>query len=424
MSGICVLSTCKNVGNRRASVRGEYRLRTESYGFGSTQTRRKTLSACKTFSTCGLRIHYPCVRVRATRVPRTCRAEEASTCEYGLLAAFFLALLVGTVLAGGNGRLLRPLKGSSKKAGALREITWQSFHSSVVVAFQSSGASYLRDEMRAAYNDLKAKADAAKAAVPGCEQIVTSKLQTSCVSCVVHQLQSAFNDPASSVLNAEGIGSEVEAFADGTLATVFNDMNLAAGTVWSGVQSAANVIVDAGEEFLNADGDVVDAAGNLVSNVGDTVGGAIDSIGDAIGGIFGGRWGRRKSQREQACFLFADPSACHTSCDKSYLKSTYCPTLIAAEAALHTSQQQNGWITNLPQQHDLIFKEITVNSNGVNSAGYFHGAVVEATIFGYDMMFAVSSMSPISPHDHVQGGRVLAEQALNIFKLYHPFTGN
>ncbi|XP_019614603.1 PREDICTED: uncharacterized protein LOC109462487 [Branchiostoma belcheri] len=348
--------------------------------------------------------------------------------------AFFLALLVGTVLAGDNGRLLRPLKGSSKKAGALREITWQSFHSSVVVAFQSSGASYLRDEMRAAYNDLKAKADAAKAAVPGCEQIVTSKLQTSCVSCVVHQLQSAFNDPAtSSVLNVEGIGSEVEAFADGTLASVSNDMNLAAGTVWSGVQSAANVIVDAGEEFLNADGDVVDAAGNLVSNVDDTVGGAIDSIGDAIGGIFGGGLGRRKravraeSQREQACFLFADPSACHTSCDKSYLKSTYCPTLIAAEAALNTSQQQNGWITNLPQQHDLIIREITVNSNGViwgpgASAGYFYMAVVEATIFGYDMMFAVRS--PISPQDHVQGGRVLAEQALDIFKLYHPFTGN
>ncbi|KAI8484555.1 hypothetical protein Bbelb_376620 [Branchiostoma belcheri] len=36
----CVLSTCKNVGKRRASVRGEYRLRTESYGFGSTQTRQ------------------------------------------------------------------------------------------------------------------------------------------------------------------------------------------------------------------------------------------------------------------------------------------------------------------------------------------------------------------------------------------------
>ncbi|KAI8513338.1 hypothetical protein Bbelb_099770 [Branchiostoma belcheri] len=35
----CVLSTCKNVVKRRASVRGEYRLRTESYGFGSTQTR-------------------------------------------------------------------------------------------------------------------------------------------------------------------------------------------------------------------------------------------------------------------------------------------------------------------------------------------------------------------------------------------------
>ncbi|KAI8507587.1 hypothetical protein Bbelb_149670 [Branchiostoma belcheri] len=73
----CVLSTCKNVGKRRAPVRGEYRLRKESYGFGSTQTRRRTLSACKTFSTCGLRIHHPCVRVQATCVPRTCRAEEA-----------------------------------------------------------------------------------------------------------------------------------------------------------------------------------------------------------------------------------------------------------------------------------------------------------------------------------------------------------
>ncbi|KAI8509262.1 hypothetical protein Bbelb_131100 [Branchiostoma belcheri] len=73
----CVLSTCKNVGKRRASVRGEYRLRTESYGFGSTQTRRRTLSAFKTFSACGLRIHHPCVRVRATRVSRTYRTEEA-----------------------------------------------------------------------------------------------------------------------------------------------------------------------------------------------------------------------------------------------------------------------------------------------------------------------------------------------------------
>ncbi|KAI8508019.1 hypothetical protein Bbelb_142590 [Branchiostoma belcheri] len=77
----CVLSTCKNVGKRTASVRGEYRLRTESYGFGSTQTRRRTLSACNTFSTCGLRIYHPCVRVRATRVPRT--AYERAT--YGLL---------------------------------------------------------------------------------------------------------------------------------------------------------------------------------------------------------------------------------------------------------------------------------------------------------------------------------------------------
>ncbi|KAI8482710.1 hypothetical protein Bbelb_395900 [Branchiostoma belcheri] len=64
------------MGKRRASVRGEYHRRTESYGFGSTQTRRRTLSACKTFSTCGLRIHHPYVRVRAKRVPRTCRAED------------------------------------------------------------------------------------------------------------------------------------------------------------------------------------------------------------------------------------------------------------------------------------------------------------------------------------------------------------
>ncbi|KAI8514699.1 hypothetical protein Bbelb_072900 [Branchiostoma belcheri] len=73
----CVLSTCKNVCKRRAFVRGEYHLRTESYGFGSTQTRRRTLSACKTFSTYGLRIHHPYVRVRATGVPRACRTEEA-----------------------------------------------------------------------------------------------------------------------------------------------------------------------------------------------------------------------------------------------------------------------------------------------------------------------------------------------------------
>ncbi|KAI8491273.1 hypothetical protein Bbelb_309060 [Branchiostoma belcheri] len=84
----CVLSTCKNVGNRTASVRGEYHLRTESYGFGSTQTRRRTLSACNTFSTCGLRIYHPCVRVRATRVPRT--AYERAT--YGLRESNFTIL--------------------------------------------------------------------------------------------------------------------------------------------------------------------------------------------------------------------------------------------------------------------------------------------------------------------------------------------
>ncbi|KAI8484057.1 hypothetical protein Bbelb_381750 [Branchiostoma belcheri] len=84
----CVLSTCKNVGNRTASVRGEYHIRTESYGFGSTQTRRRTLSACNTFSTCGLRIYHPCVRVRATRVPRT--AYERAT--YGLRESNFTIL--------------------------------------------------------------------------------------------------------------------------------------------------------------------------------------------------------------------------------------------------------------------------------------------------------------------------------------------
>ncbi|KAI8483470.1 hypothetical protein Bbelb_388020 [Branchiostoma belcheri] len=84
----CVLSTCKNVGNRTASLRGEYHLRTESYGFGSTQTRRRTLSACNTFSTCGLRIYHPCVRVRATRVPRT--AYERAT--YGLRESNFTIL--------------------------------------------------------------------------------------------------------------------------------------------------------------------------------------------------------------------------------------------------------------------------------------------------------------------------------------------
>ncbi|KAI8486806.1 hypothetical protein Bbelb_355540 [Branchiostoma belcheri] len=60
----------------------------ESYGFGSTQTRRRTLSACNTFSTCGLRIYHPCVRVRATRVPRT--AYERAT--YGLRESNFTIL--------------------------------------------------------------------------------------------------------------------------------------------------------------------------------------------------------------------------------------------------------------------------------------------------------------------------------------------
>eukprot|EP00058_Branchiostoma_floridae_P016098 XP_002601586.1 hypothetical protein BRAFLDRAFT_85846 [Branchiostoma floridae] len=253
--------------------------------------------------------------------------------------AFLLVLLAGAVLAGGHGRLRRPLK-----------------------AFQPSGAAYLRDEMTAAYNDLKAKSDAARAALPGCEQTVTSKLQTNCASCVRQQcknkadscrpdlweaigqmLESAFNDAASfvwnDVLHVEDVASAVEDFADGALSSVSTAINQAAGTVWSGVQSAANVIVDAGEDLLNAAGDVVDAAGNLISDVGDAIGGAIDSIGDAIGGVFGGGWGRRKravrprarrsdptcseleSQREQACLKYADSSACRTSCDVSYLQS-------------------------------------------------------------------------------------------------------
>ncbi|KAI8502761.1 Trafficking protein particle complex subunit 9 [Branchiostoma belcheri] len=74
---ICVTSTCKNVGKRRAFVRGAYHLRTESYGFGSTQTCCRTSSACKTFSTCGLRIHHTYVRVRATRM--SCTAYERTT---------------------------------------------------------------------------------------------------------------------------------------------------------------------------------------------------------------------------------------------------------------------------------------------------------------------------------------------------------
>ncbi|KAI8518877.1 hypothetical protein Bbelb_021340 [Branchiostoma belcheri] len=84
----CVLSTCKNVGKRRASVRGEYHLHTESYGSGSMQTRRRTLSVCKTFSACGMRVYHPCVRVRATRVPRT--AYERAT--YGLRESNFTIL--------------------------------------------------------------------------------------------------------------------------------------------------------------------------------------------------------------------------------------------------------------------------------------------------------------------------------------------
>ncbi|KAI8516678.1 hypothetical protein Bbelb_052590 [Branchiostoma belcheri] len=79
---LCVLSTCKNVGKRRTSVRGEYCLCTESYRFGSTQTRRRTLSVCKTFSACGLR-SVSTGDARAPYVPY-----ERRTCEYGLTVKF------------------------------------------------------------------------------------------------------------------------------------------------------------------------------------------------------------------------------------------------------------------------------------------------------------------------------------------------
>ncbi|KAI8497611.1 hypothetical protein Bbelb_249170 [Branchiostoma belcheri] len=91
-----VLSTCKNVGKRRASVRGEYHLRTESYGFGSTQTRLRTLSACKTFfyvrSADSPAVRASTSDARAPNVP--C---GRSTCEYGLLTV---------VLSGGKTTLL------------------------------------------------------------------------------------------------------------------------------------------------------------------------------------------------------------------------------------------------------------------------------------------------------------------------------
>ncbi|XP_066273425.1 uncharacterized protein [Branchiostoma lanceolatum] len=373
--------------------------------------------------------------------------------------AFLLALLVGTVLAGGHGRLRRPLKGPSSKARAVRAT--QSFHSAVVVAFQPSGATYLRDELRAAYNDLKAKSDAAKAALPSCEETVTFKLQTSCASCVTQQcqnkadscrpdlwdafgqtLESAFHDAASFVwndLHLEDVGSAVEDFAGGALSSVSGAINQAAGTVWSGVQSAANVVVDAGEDLLNVAGDVVDAAGNLINDVGDAIGDAIDNIGDAIGNVFGG-WGRRKralrtrarrseptcsdleGQGAQACMAYADSSTCRTSCDVSYLQSTYCPNYNSAVRALQTSQQRNGWITTLPQNQDFIIRQISVNTNNVNSAGSYTNAEVKVRLFGDDYTFTLTSA--LSPWDAAQGGRTIAEQALNIYKSRHPFTGN
>ncbi|KAI8479387.1 hypothetical protein Bbelb_428780 [Branchiostoma belcheri] len=88
----CVLSTCKNVGNRRASVRGEYHLRTESYGFGSTQTRVRSadsppVRATYERATYGLResnftiLTCNCCTdsARSTCVPRTVLASSVLT---------------------------------------------------------------------------------------------------------------------------------------------------------------------------------------------------------------------------------------------------------------------------------------------------------------------------------------------------------
>ncbi|KAI8486741.1 hypothetical protein Bbelb_354890 [Branchiostoma belcheri] len=85
----CVLSTSKNVGKRRAFVRGEYHLRTESYGFWGTQTRRRTLSACKTadITVCGFTTRTcECGRrtcpVRAVRKKNVCNRTEIARCKH------------------------------------------------------------------------------------------------------------------------------------------------------------------------------------------------------------------------------------------------------------------------------------------------------------------------------------------------------
>ncbi|KAI8508069.1 hypothetical protein Bbelb_143090 [Branchiostoma belcheri] len=276
---------------------------------------------------------------------------------------FFLALLVhvGAAVTEGHGfQRSRNLKGSANKAYAVKgEI--QSLQASVVVVStrlvcklgwekwekSPSGASFLRDEITAAYTDLKGKLDAAQAALEACRQTLLPEVQTGCAACVKQQcgdkaascrpglqgiisslLEAALNDATGDVLE-DLVGDVVyaplvEGLAESLLPEVSNVVNDAVGTVWSGVQSVADVVVDTGEEVLNAAGEVVDAAGSLVSGVGEAVGGAINTIGDAIGGIFGGRkrvvrseptCADLESQGEQACLQYADSSACHASCD-------------------------------------------------------------------------------------------------------------
>ncbi|KAI8492517.1 hypothetical protein Bbelb_295580 [Branchiostoma belcheri] len=99
-----------------------------------------------------------------------------------------------------------------------------------------------------------------------------------------------------------------------------------------------------------------------------------------------------------------------------------CTTFNTALRALQSSQQRNGWITNVPQNQNFIIRQISVNSNNKNSAGYYTNAEVKVAIFGDDYTFTLSSA--ISPSYSDQGGRLIAKQALNIYKSRHPFTGN
>ncbi|XP_078664133.1 uncharacterized protein LOC144907168 [Branchiostoma floridae x Branchiostoma belcheri] len=316
-----------------------------------------------------------------------------------------------------------------------------------------SGAAFLRDEITAAYTDLKGKLDAAQAALEACRQTLLPEVQAGCAACVKQHcgdkaascrpglqgiisslLEAALNDATGQVLE-DLVGDVVyaplvEDLAESLLPEVSNVVNDAVGTVWSGVQSVADVVVDAGEEVLNAAGEVVDAAGSLVSGVGEAVGGAIDSIGDAIGGIFGGRkravrseptCADLESQGEQACLQYADSSACHASCDVLSLQTTYCRTFNTAVRTMEISKQQHGWVTNLPQQQqDYIVRQVTVDITNAGTDGYVPSAEVKVTIFGDNYTLP---MSP-PPWDYSLEGRRIAEQALNIFKRRHPYTSN